>query len=265
MDNLVTDSVTYKNIFDTDTKKWTKNELPLKNSLKTLYSFNVTQQTPMVLSVMREYNLGKLKYKYAKEVLDSIEHFHFIFTAITSQRSSGGIATMYSTYGRKLSTAPDDASRLVVIRELRQKMREKIPTFEEFLAAFRTLKFTNGYTKQKRIIQYTLSKFDNHFNSNGVSINYDLMTLEHILPQNPSTKAVNHDSYIGQIGNLILIDEQTNNALGTKSFVDKKVILQKANIHLDKTILKSTDWTQKEIDERTLDIATKAFNTVFTI
>jgi len=265
LDTLLSDSVTYKNIFDTDTKKWNKNELPLKNSLRTLYSFNVTQQTPMVLSVMREYNLGKLKYKYVKEILDSIEHFHFIFTAITSQRSSGGIATMYSTYGRKLSTAIDDVSRLAVIRELSQKMREKIPTFDEFLAAFRTLKFTNGYTKQKKIIQYTLSKFDGHYNSNGVSINYDLMTLEHILPQNPSTKAVNHDSYVGQIGNLILIDEQTNNALGSKSFIDKKVILQNANIHLDKTILSATDWTQKEIDARTLDIATTAFNTVFTI
>lgn len=265
LDNLVADSVTYKNIFDTDTKKWERNELPLKNSLKTLYGFNVTQQTPMVLSVMREYNLGKLKYKYAKEILDSIEHFHYIFTAITSQRSSGGIATMYSTYGRKLSTASDDVARLNVIRELRQKMREKIPTFDEFLAAFRTLKFTNGYTKQKRIIQYTLAKFDSYYNTNGVSINYELMTLEHILAQNPSAKAVNHDSYVGQIGNLIFVDELTNNALGTKSFTEKKAILTKANIYLDSTIEAATEWTQTEIDARTVEIATKAFNTVFTI
>lgn len=150
LDNLVSDSVTYKNIFDTETRKWEKNELPLKKSLNTLYGFNVTQQTPMVLAVMREYNAGKLKYKYAKEILESIEHFHYIFTAITSQRSSGGIASMYSNYGRKLSIATDDVSKLAVIRECRQKMREKIPTFDEFLAAFKTLKFTNGYTKQKK-------------------------------------------------------------------------------------------------------------------
>ncbi|HEX2899535.1 MAG TPA: DUF262 domain-containing protein, partial [Bacteroidia bacterium] len=265
LDSLVVDSVTYKNIFDTDTKKWGKNEWPLKNSLKTLYSFNVTQQTPMVLSVMREYSLKKLKYKYAKEILDSIEHFHFIFTAITSQRSSGGVATMYSTYARKLSNAPDDVSRLAVIRELRQKMREKIPTFEEFLAAFRTLKFTSGYTKQKRIIHYALSKFDSHYNSNGASVNYEMMTLEHILAQNPSTRASNHDAYVGQIGNLILVDQKTNNALGTKAFSEKKIVLQATNIHLDKTILDAVEWTQKEIDDRTHDIATKAFNIVFEI
>jgi hypothetical protein len=265
LDNLVADSVTYKNIFDTETKKWDKNELPLKKSLTTLYGFNVTQQTPMVLSVMREYNNGRLKYKYAREILESIEHFHYIFTAITSQRSSGGIASMYSNYGRKLSIATDDSTRLEVIRELRQKMREKIPTFDEFLAAFKTLKFTNGYTKQKRIIHYTLSKFDSFYNQNGVSINYDLMTLEHILCQNPSIKAINHDAYVGQIGNLILVDEQTNNALGRKSFADKKIILSNSNIHLDSSILAATDWTNKEIEERTNNIATKAFNSVFTI
>ena len=265
LDNLVTDSVTYTNIFDPDTKKWNKNELPLKNSLKTLYGFNVTQQTPMVLAVMREYNLGKLKYKYAKEILDAIEHFHYIFTAITSQRSSGSIATMYSTYGRKLSSSPDDSTRLAVIRELKKKMKEKIPTYDEFLASFRTLKFTNGYTKHKKIIQYTLAKFDQHYNKNGVSINYEMMTLEHILSQNPSRKAINHDNYMGQIGNLILVDEQTNNSLGTKSFIDKKKILTNANIFLDNVIISATDWTQAEIDARTNDIAAKAYSTVFSI
>ena len=265
LDNLVSDSVTYKNIFDTDTRKWEKNELPLKNSLNTLYGFNVTQQTPMVMAVMREYNAGKLKYKYAKEILESIEHFHYIFTAITSQRSSGGIASMYSNYGRKLSIATDDASKLAVIRECRQKMREKIPTFDEFLAAFKTLKFTNGYTKQKKIIQYTLAKFDGFYNKNGVSINYDLMTLEHILSQNPSVKAVNHDNFVGQVGNIILVDEQTNNALGRKSFTEKKTILTNANIHIDNIISSARDWTSAEIEARTTDIATKAFNTVFTI
>ena len=265
LDNLVTDSATYKNIFDTETRKWGKNELSLKNSLNTLYGFNVTQQTPMVMSVMREYNSGRLKYKYAKEILESIEHFHYIFTAITSQRSSGGIASMYSTYGRKLFLATDDSSRLTVIRECRQKMREKIPTFDEFLAAFKTLKFTNGYTKQKKIIQYTLSKFDSYYNKNGVSINYDLMTLEHILSQNPSSKTANHDNVVGQVGNLILVDEQTNNLLGRKNFTDKKTILSNANVHIDNVLLTAIDWTSIEIETRTTDIATKAFNNVFKI
>lgn len=265
LDNLVADSVTYKNIFDTDTKKWNKNELPLKKSLSVLYGFNVTQQTPMVLSIMREYNAKRLKFKFAKEALEAIEHFHYIFTAITSQRSSGGVASMYSQYARKLSEAKDDSQKLNVIRELRQKMRDRIPTYDEFLAAFKTLEFTNGYTKQKKIIQYTLAKIDEHYNKSGVAINYDAMTLEHILAQNPPNKAKDHDDYYGKIGNLILIDEKTNNNLGNKPFSGKKTVLQKASIHIDDVIKNAGDWTTAEIEQRTINLAKAAYNNVFKI
>ena len=265
LDGLVADSETYKNIFDTDTKKWNRNEIPIKNSLSILFGFNVTQQTPMVLSIMREYNTKRLKYKVAKEALEAIEHFHYIFTAITSQRSSGGVASMYSHYARKLSEAKDHNSRLATIRELRQKMKERIPTYDEFLAAFKTLEFTNGYTKQKRIIQYTISKIDKHFNKSGIEINYDAMTLEHLLSQNPPQKAVDHDDYYGKIGNLLLIDEKTNNNLGNKPFAAKKTVLLKSSIHIDDIINKANDWSPKQIDKRTTSLAKIAYNTVFKI
>lgn len=265
LNNLVVDSKTYRTIFDTDSRKWSKNEFPIRNSLSTLYSFRVTQQTPMVLAIMREYFANNLKYKYTHEALEAIEHFHYIFTAITSQRSSGGIGSMYSIYGRKLSEAKDDISKLNIIRELKQKMREKLPTYEEFLASFKTIKFTDDYTKQKRIIQYTLSKVDKFYNKNGVVINYDLMTIEHILPQNPSVKSLTHDAHMGLLGNLILIDEQTNTALANKPFKEKKVILENSNIYLDEILTKSNKWTENEIALRTEQLASIAYNKVFKI
>jgi len=265
LDSLVSDSETYKTIFDTQARKWSKNEFAIKTSLDVLYSFKVTQQTPMVLSIMREYNTGKLKFKYAVEALEAIEHFHYIFTAITSQRSSGGIASMYSMYARRLSTAKDDISRIKVIKELKQKMKEKIPTFDEFSASFRTIKFTEDYTKQKRIIQYTLSKIDKFLNKNGVAVNYDQMTIEHILPQRLKTKEKDHDEYVGLLGNLVLVDEQMNDKLANKPFLIKKNLLSKTNIHLDDTINKAKVWTNKEIENRTEKLATLVFTKVFKI
>lgn len=267
LDSLVYDSNIYKNIFDTDTRKWSKNELCLKKSLDTLSNFGVTQQTSMVLSVMREYSQGNLKFKYAREALEAIVHFHFIFTAITSQRSSGSIATMYSSSARKLVAASDDSSRLAVIRELRQKMREKLPTFDEFYANFKIFKFTNGFTKQKKTIFYILSKFDGFYNRNAASIHYDLMTIEHILPQNPtsSMKLPNQDEYVGLIGNLILVSEEMNNNLGTKSFPEKQFTLQSSSVYVDEKIVNATNWTESEIEARTLFIAQKAYNEVFKI
>ena len=266
LESLLDDSETYKTIFDTQLRKWKKNEFAMKSSLDVLYSFKVTQQTPMVLSIMREYNLGNLKFKYAVEALEAIEHFHYIFTAITSQRSSGGIASMYSVYARKLSVAKDDSSRLAVIRELKGKMREKIPTYEEFLASFKTIKFTNEYAKQKKIIQYTLAKIDRYYNKGGVSINYDQMTIEHILPQNPKEgKSKDHEDYVGMLGNLILVDEVTNNKLDSKAFIFKKAILTKTKVHLDEVLSKAATWSSKQIDTRTEKMAALVFTKVFKI
>jgi len=265
LDNLVEDSVTYRTIFDAESIKWNRNELSLKKSLLNLYSFRVTVQTPMVLSLMREYKGGNLRLKYALEGLEAIEHFHYIFTAITSQRSSGGIGTMYSTYGRKLADAQDDADRIAVIRELKQKMREKLPTYDEFLASFKTIRFANDFTKQKKIIQYTLAKIDKFKNSNGISIDYDTMTIEHILPQNPKNKSVNHDLYYGVIGNLILIDESLNNKLANKDFLMKVASLKAANIFIDASLNAAIKWDSAEIENRTEQLAELAYNEVFKI
>lgn len=265
LDELTKDSDTYKVIFDPDTKKWNKNELPIRDSLVSLYWFNVTQQTPMILSIMREYNAKRIPFRYAKEAIESIEHFHYIFTAITSQRSSGWIASMYSQYARKLHDAKDEKLKLDVIRELKKKMIEKIPTFDEFLASFKTLEFTNQNTKQKKIIQYTLSKFDKTYNNSWASINYWLMTIEHILSQKMTKNSIKND-FIWKIGNLILINEETNSTkLKDKLFQDKKPILKGSSIFIDEVIDNATDWTESEINKRVELIAHLCFKEVFKI
>lgn len=265
LDDLVTDSISYKTIFDTETRKWSKNEYPIRDSLKTLYRFGVTQQTPMVLAIMREYNAGNLRYKYAYEALEAIEHFHYIFTAVTSQRSSGGIGTMYSTYARRLTVSNDDNSRLATIRELRQKMREKLPTYDEFQASFKTIRFSRDYTKQKRIIQYTLSKIDKLNNKSGTSIDYDLMTIEHILPQSPKGKAIANIESVGSIGNLILLSETANGSLGNKDFVSKKTVITASNVFVDEILFEAKKWDEDEIRHRTEYLSNAAYYKVFKV
>ena len=264
LDELLKDSQTYSIIFNPITRNWSKNEYPLFESLRSLVGFRVTQQTPMVLAIMRDFFDANLRYKFAKEGLEAIEFFHYIFTGITSQRSSGGIGTMYSNYARKLSSASQE-NKIIVIRELKEKMKEKIPTYDEFLANFKNLKFTNAYTKQKRIIHYTLSKFDSHFNENGVSVDYEKMTIEHLLPQNPINKQENHEDYVGSIGNLVLLNEKSNSNLENKEFLDKKSILINQSIYLDEIILSSSKWGKEEIEKRTEFLAEKCYKTIFKI
>jgi hypothetical protein len=265
LDQLVEDSYTYKHIFEPDSKKWNKNEFELKRSLSALTGFRVNQQTPMVLAVLRAYYEKKLKLKQAIDCIKAVEHFHYIFTAITSQRSSGGISTMYSNAARQLSQAKDASDRIKVIKELKKNMREKLPPIAEFIINFSNLQFTNGFTKHKKIIHYTLSKYDSYCNNNGAAINYERMTIEHLLPQSMSRKDLFGEDSIGMIGNLILTDGNLNEKLGNKEFTAKRKILKSTNLYVDKMIDEASSWGDKEINERTLFIAKFAYTKVFKI
>jgi hypothetical protein len=90
LDDLVADSAIYRYIHEVDYRKWGNHERRIRDALTALQLFRVTQQVPCVLSLMRGYSQGKLKRNHLEDALVAIEKFHFLFTAVTSQRSSAG-------------------------------------------------------------------------------------------------------------------------------------------------------------------------------
>lgn len=94
----------YVSIVSPDNCQWTPEEKnKIYQSLKALRLFNVKQQTSMVLSLIRAYRENKITLRALHQILWKIECFHFIFNSITSQRSSGSIAPLYSKYAQELS------------------------------------------------------------------------------------------------------------------------------------------------------------------
>jgi uncharacterized protein with ParB-like and HNH nuclease domain len=266
LNNLLEDSVSYQSIFNPELKIWPKNENTIKNSLIALQGFKVVQQTPMVLSILRSYNNKQLRFSQTKELLESIEHFHYVFNAVTSQRSSGSVSSIFSTYARKLSGCKGDNEMGIIIREFRKKLRERVPTYEEFLINFKDMRFVNDFTKQKKIIHYTLSKIDKAFNVTGVDISYDTMTIEHLLAQKSAKRVPENDRHVGMIGNLVLLNEKTNGILGNKDFSQKKTTVLSSNIYLDKILKTSgSKWDSSDIESRTEELADLAYHKVFKI
>lgn len=261
LDDLTTDAETYRTIIEPTYYKWNKNDLPIKESLEALNLFRVTQQMPMVLSIMREYKNGNLKPKHTLEILQSIEYFHYIFTAITSQRSSGGISMMYSSSARELFLAGTPETKVLVIRQLQDKMRSKLPSSSEFVLNFQNLIYTNQFTKQKKLIQYSLKKINQFLDKGGVSIDYDKMTIEHIASQ--SKGKANGIKYYGTIGNLLLVDKNLNGSLDSKDFSTKLSKLVSSSVFLDDNIKNASKWEDNEILTRGSYLGELAFKKVF--
>lgn len=258
LDELVQDSITYRSIFDLSFKKWKIEEKDLEDSLKALDIFKVRQQIPMVLSVLRKYNAKQYSLKNMIDIIQAIEKFHFVFTAVTSQRSSGGISQMYASSARNFENASTEVQRRKICNALKQKLKEKIPSIKEFETNFSEISFTKNFSKQKDLVKYILYRY-NRYLSKSYSEDEELLTIEHLASQSKK------NNKIGQIGNLILVNKKTNELLGSKNFEEKKAILLKNKVLLDDFLTESETWPEEKIEERTLLIAKLCYQQIWKI
>jgi len=259
LNDLVADSAIYRCIHEVEYRKWENHERRIRDALTALQLFRVTQQVPCVLSLVRAYNQRNLKGSHLEDALVAIEKFHFLFTAVTSQRSSGGISGMYARLGRSVFEAKDMASAVRVITELKKMLRKRVPSLEEFKALFAEILYTDRITKARGLVKYILTAF--HKETEKVrTVDYDTMTIEHLVPQSRIGQDGFTEQIVGQIGNLILVSGFANNKLGDKSFAEKKKILKDAGFTLPAEIAAAGEWGAEQIVQRTDSMAAEAYN-----
>lgn len=263
LDEFLFDSKIYRYINEPTFRTWDNQHLDIRRSLEAFNIFKASVQMPMVLSVLRDFETNKLSCRHTIEILQAIEHFHFIFTAITNQRTSGAIGSMYSKYSRELYRAKN-GEKILVIKELKDKLIEKLPSYNEFKVAFSQVIYTNKSTKDRKLVRYILNKNHRYLSHlEGISINYSLMTIEHILSQNSTSARLFDDETIGQIGNLLLANESLNQKLENKPFTEKKKIYLNSKLFLDHFIKENSEWNKKIIESRTDYYSDLSFHKTF--
>ncbi len=262
--DLVSDSSLYRSIHEISYGKWSKNEQGVADSLEALQLFRVQQQTPCVLSLVRAYKAGRIKKRQLEDALVAIEKFHFLFTAVTSQRSSGGISGMYASLGRRLCESTTMEAALSVISELKQKLRDRVPSLDEVKALFQEVLYTESLTKQRGLVRYILATIEKSRNS-GQVVDYGKMTIEHLVPQSEIGAGLISEIVAGQLGNLILVSQGMNSSLSNRPFSEKKRILKQAKFPLEAEIEAAEEWGLEQIRARTERIAQLAYNKLWKI
>jgi uncharacterized protein with ParB-like and HNH nuclease domain len=264
LQSFESDADVYRLIHEPDSHKWRIEELPIKEALSALLLFRVRQQLPFVLSVLREYFANSLNLKQTKRALCAVESFHFTFTAVTSQRSSGGISFMYALHARQLQAASTQAAKIQQIDALLAKLQDKVPAYQEFEANFRTIMASEKFTKRKPLVFYILGRMSRELGK--LHLDMSRMTIEHLANQSQSKGSTLTDEQIAEIGNLLLVDEPLNAKLGTKPVPDKLKLLKTAPVvWTDDILRKQTTWGPNEIRKRTDHLAKLAFEKVWRI
>jgi hypothetical protein len=147
--------------------------------------------------------------------------------------------------------------------ELIAKVRHVIPNDVRFQAAFATKSISSG-----RQARFLLRELESQMRGGSADAlvaavkDTGLLTLEHILPKNPAVKSGwNHftdderKAFKCRIGNLVLLDNKDNGAIGDKPFKDKRPVIEKSKALLStKDVIDCTDatstWTTQDIASR---------------
>ena len=260
LDALLEDAALYRAIHEVGYGKWAKEEGRIQQGLSALMLFRVQQQTPCVLSLLREYKAAKkLKKKHIEDAIVAIEKFHFLFTAVTSQRSSGGISGMYAALGRRLYEAKDIQASVEVVKDLKQKLRDRVPSLDEVKALFPEIIYTDNVTRQRKLVKYILVGLDQTTPS-PIAIDYDQMTIEHLASQSLIGQGQFSEPLVGQLGNLLLVSDVLNAKLKDKQFKDKKQILIDSGFKLPEEMRATATWGAAEIRLRTQTLAERAYS-----
>ena len=264
IDALLADSKIYRSIHE-PSFGWVKGEIDVSRSLAALFDvFKVSQPTPCVLSLVRAYRDGKIKYAKLRDSLSAVEKFHFLFTAVTSSRSSGGISAMYSSFGRRLFEAKNSQDASIEIAELVGKLRDKRPSFEEFSVAFHQISYTNSNSKQKNLVRYILRNVAQH-SGYKYPVDFDDLTIEHLHPQAKIGIDGWTEHNVGQLGNLLLLDQKMNGEVGVKPIKDKILMLIDQGYTLPEYLTNLDKWSPAEALSATGHIAAIAYKQIWNI
>jgi hypothetical protein len=245
LDELIADAELFRQVNEPDYRKWSHEANKAAASLRFFGDFGIKQPMPLLLSLIREYDAGRITVAQLIRALRAVENYHFAWNILAHKTSPGGMSLFFGRYARELLDAADKNARGIVINGLSGELRLKRPTATEFDEAFGELRFTDDYTSEKRLVQYILERFYKHACPKA-AIDFSHMTIEHLAPQSVKSK------HAGDIGNLIYVSETLNGRLDDKPWPDKRKILRAVTDQwIPDDVKDVTSWGDVEITRRT--------------
>lgn len=220
---------------------------------KYLNAFNTIKQTtvlPLLFKIFDDYEDKYIDKNILCKVLDYLLTYFIRTTACEINKNMAKF--MKSLYARVIGNSYENYYEKFVLFLNDIRTNDRMPTDKEFIEA---LIYKPLY--KKNICKYLLSVIEN---STKEHIDVSNLTIEHILPQKENAavwkKEVGenygsvYELYLHTLGNLTITGH--NSELGTKSFAEKKKIIQensKANI-LNRDVLSADRWNEHTILSR---------------
>lgn len=180
---------------------------------------------PFLLQVFEDEDNGLLSKDELVAILQLIQSYTWrrFIVGLPTNALNKIFMTLYS------EVDTENYYESVAVALLKKKGSGRFPTDDDLKFA---LKEKDLYNVQPKNKYYMFEKLENYNNKEFVDTNNELITIEHIFPQNPDSNWSSElpeeeyllfkEKYLNTIGNLTL--SGNNGALGNRSFIAKKMM-----------------------------------------
>ncbi|MCE2965237.1 MAG: DUF262 domain-containing HNH endonuclease family protein [Alphaproteobacteria bacterium] len=223
----------------------------IKSSLRALCLFGIKQPQSILLSAYKNFSPEEFaKLLRYIEVVSFRYNFIGNFQPNVQEKIYSEIANGISGGALKRTSHAKDLLKKIYIDN------------DEFISRFKNKEIKMRSSDKKA--RYVLARLEEYINPTLVLKDEDY-TIEHVFPKNPSPEWYQGDSndddladLVGSLGNLVLLDKDTNAQLGNKNFSLKKEVLEKSPLLTTNMVGKYPIWNKDSIEKRANFLAEKA-------
>ncbi|MCX5831924.1 MAG: DUF262 domain-containing HNH endonuclease family protein [Deltaproteobacteria bacterium] len=234
----------YAAIVNTADALWVKYGDTCRKHMETLRALRMIQIRPLILSV-----LDTLKDSEVKATLRNMVSWSVRFL-VHGGLGGGTLETHYCQAAKEIR-----AGTLTTASQLFNKLKSVIPNDVQFRDAFVTAAVSKTY-----LARYYLRALEQHRRGDSdpelvPNDNADVINLEHVLPQTPSTawKHIPLEEQVvlvKRLGNLALMKTKINTKVGNDGYPFKKQYYRGSQYALTSSIATESTWDRAAIDRR---------------
>ena len=219
-----------------------KDAVSIRESLRALSLFGVTQPQPLLFAINRK------EKSWLSKALKWLVAVSFRYHVI-GELAANAVEKVYNEIAVKI-----ERGEINSLSQIREGLRPVYMSDEDFVNAFKTKSISTG-GRNRRLVKYILTKIENQLAGKGYHYTDATFTIEHILPEHYGENwneffAGSSEKYVHRLGNYTLLEVGKNREAGDKPFEDKKALYQASQFKLAQDLLRYEEWNIAALNQR---------------
>ncbi len=234
----------YAAILSTSHEFWNEYGPTAREHVATMNLLRMAQIRPLLLAVLLRFSIPEVK-----KILGVMVSWGVRFL-ITGGLGGGMLERHYSEKAREVQSGA-----IATAKQLSKAMKSIVPSDGQFETAFSNARVSTNY-----LARYYLRSLEKQARGEAQpelvpNPNEEIVNLEHILPEHPSTSWAHIDdelasAYRKRMGNMALLRARINAEAGNDGFLDKRPFYAKSDFKLTSDLAAHSTWGTADIDQR---------------